>query len=386
MKKFFDIIKDEWNNFTHDSGAMLIMVIGVIVYPLFYSMPYSTEVIKDAPVGVVDYDNTNLSRTFIRNLDTSDSVKVLSTPASKQEAEKQFYQNKIRGFAIIPKDFEKDILKGQQATVELFADSGYIIIYKAIYGATVQVAVSLGAKIEVGKLIKRGIPKQVAMTLKQPFEFVQIPLYNAAGGYETYVYPSILVMILHQTLVVGLGLMQGTKNELKEVYCKRKEDIPLTLFARCTTYVLLYLFYSSIIFLVLPAICVYPMAYNIVPLLAILIPMFYGAAFFSHSVSYFFRTRESALLVLVVTSLIFIFLPGFIWPKEAMPQLVNMFAYFVPATCGVDGIIKINQMNGTFWNIRYDFLWLMFLCVFYFVTASFLIKRMYTKVDNNDNN
>ena len=275
MIKFLEIIKNEWKNFTHDQGAMLIMIIGVIVYPLFYSIPYATEIIKDAPIGVVDNDQSNLSRTFIRDLNSSDLTKVVSTEISKQEAEKQFYQNKIRGFVIIPKDFEKDILRGQQSTVEIFADSGYIIIYKAVYSATVQTAVSLGARIEVGKLMKRGIPKQVAITLKQPFEFVQIPLYNAAGGYETYVYPSILVMILHQTLVIGLGLMQGTKNELREIYCKRKEDIPLTLFARCTTYVLLYLFYSSIIFLVLPAICVYPMAYNIIPLLLLLIPMFY---------------------------------------------------------------------------------------------------------------
>ena len=386
MIKFLEIIKNEWKNFTHDQGAMLIMVIGVIAYPLFYSMPYSTEIIKDAPIGVVDYDRSNLSRIFTRNLNTSDSVEVISTPISKQEAEKQFFKNQIRGFVIIPKDFEKDILRGQQSTVELFADSGYVIIYKAVYGATIQVATTLGAKIEVGKLMKKGMPKQVAMTLKQPFEFVQIPLYNAAGGYETYVYPSILVMILHQTLVVGLGLMQGTKNEFREIYCKRKEDIPLTLFARCTTYVLLYLFYSLIIFLVLPAICVYPMAYNIIPLLLLLIPMYYGAAFFSNTISYFFKTRESALLILVVTSLIFIFLPGFIWPKEAMPQIVNTFAYFVPATCGVDGIIKINQMNGTFWNVRYDFLWLVFLCVFYFITANFAIRKLHSKIDNKDNN
>ena len=386
MIKFLEIIKNEWKNFTHDQGAMLIMIIGVIVYPLFYSMPYATEIIKDAPIGVVDYDRSNLSRTFMRDLNTSDSVEVISTPVSKQEAEKQFFKNQIRGFVIIPKDFEKDILRGQQSTVELFADSGYVIIYKAVYGATIQVATTLGAKIEVGKLMKKGMPKQVAIALKQPFEFVQIPLYNAAGGYETYVYPSILVMILHQTLVVGLGLMQGTKNEFREIYCKRKEDIPLTLFARCTTYVLLYLFYSLIIFLVLPAICVYPMAYNIIPLLLLLIPMYYGAAFFSNTISYFFKTRESALLILVVTSLIFIFLPGFIWPKEAMPQIVNIFAYFVPATCGVDGIIKINQMNGTFWNVRYDFLWLVFLCVFYFITANFAIRTLHSKIDNKDNN
>ena len=385
MIKFFKIVKSEWKNFINDSGAILIMVVGVIAYPLFYSMPYSTEVVKDVPIGVIDFDNTNLSRTFTRELNTSDSVEVKANPISKSEAEKLFYQNKIRGFVIIPKDFEKDILRGKQSTVELFADSSYVIIYKAVYSGTLQTALTLGARIEVGKLIKKGLSKQLAMTLKQPFQFVQIPLYNAAGGYETYVYPSILVMILHQTLIVGLGLLQGTRNELKETYCKKEKDIPIVIFGICTTYVILYLFYSIIIFLVFPAIFNYPMAYNIIPLFLLLIPMFYAATFFANTIAYFFKTRESTLLILVVTSLIFIFLPGFIWPKESMPTLLNIIAMFVPATSGVDGIIKINQMGGTFWNVRYDFLCLIFLCVLYFISANFVIKKSYFKI-NNDNN
>jgi len=386
MNNFWQIIKSEFLNFIHDSGATLVMIVGVVAYSLFYALPYSTEVIKDAPIGVVDFDSTNLSRVFIRNLDTSDSIKVLLNSVSKQEAEKQYYKNNIKGFVIIPKDFEKDILRGKQATIDIFADSSYLIIFKAIYSGTVQTAVSLGARIEVGKLMKSGVPKQLAMTLKQPFEFVQIPLYNPAGGYETYVYPSILVMILHQTLLVGLGIMQGTRNELREEYCKKEENLPFVLFARCTTYVLLYLFYSLIIFLLFPVIFVYPMAYNVIPLFLLLILMYYAAAFFAHTISYFFRTRESALLILVVTSLVFIFLPGFIWPKESMPTFINFLALFIPATCGVDGVIKINQMSADFWNIRYDFIWLLFLCALYFCTSVFVLKKTNKDINKKDNN
>ena len=56
MKKFLEIIKQEFNNFIHEPAALLIMVIGVIAYAIFYSMPYSSEVIKEAPVAVVDME------------------------------------------------------------------------------------------------------------------------------------------------------------------------------------------------------------------------------------------------------------------------------------------------------------------------------------------
>lgn len=384
MKKFIDIIKDEFDLFRKESGAMLIMIIGVVAYSIFYMLPYSTEIIKEAPIGVVDFDGTKMSHEFIRNLNATDSVDVVSRPVSIDEAKHLFYKGDIKGYVVVPRDFQKEIKRGSQAVVSTYADSSYLIIYKTIYSAVVQTAINYGAKIEIGKLLKKGMSKDVAMTVKQPFEFVQVPLYNPAGGYETYVYPVILILILHQTLVVGIGLMQGTRHELKENYCKKEEDVPITLLGRCTAYVLLYMFYSIFYFLIYPAIGKYPMAYNLLPLILILLPMFYSAALFSHTISYYFKKRESSLLILVVTSLIFIFLPGLIWPKEAIPQWLNIIAYFIPATCGVDGIIKVNQMNATFWNVRYDFLWLIFLCWMYFTTSIYVIKKKFHKDDLNE--
>lgn len=384
MKKIIDIIKDEFDLFRKESGAMLIMIIGVVAYSIFYMLPYSTEIIKEAPIGVVDFDGTKMSHEFIRNLNATDSVDVVSRPVSIDEAKHLFYKGDIKGYVIVPRDFQKEIKRGSQAVVSTYADSSYLIIYKTIYSAVVQTAINYGAKIEIGKLLKKGMSKDVAMTVKQPFEFVQVPLYNPAGGYETYVYPVILILILHQTLVVGIGLMQGTRHELKENYCKKEEDVPITLLGRCTAYVLLYMFYSIFYFLIYPAIGKYPMSYNLLPLILILLPMFYSAALFSHTISYYFKKRESSLLILVVTSLIFIFLPGLIWPKEAIPQWLNIIAYFIPATCGVDGIIKVNQMNATFWNVRYDFLWLIFLCWMYFTTSIYVIKKKFHKDDLNE--
>ena len=103
--------------------------------------------------------------------------------------------------------------------------------------------------------------------------------------------------------------------------------------------------------------------------------MFYCVVFFSLAISYLFKQRETSLLLLVVTSLIFIFLPGLIWPKEAIPQLINLIALFIPAICSVDGIVKINQMGATFWDIRYDVVWLILLCILYFRIAVSVIKR-----------
>ena len=180
--------------------------------------------------------------------------------------------------------------------------------------------------------------------------------------------------------------MQGTKNELKDLFCKREESLPYMIFAKSTAYVLLYLLYSIVIYLIFPAIFVYPMAYNIVPLFALLTVMYYAATFFAYTISYFFKTRESALLILVVTSLMFIFLPGFIWPKEAIPMWINVGALFIPATCGVDAIIKLNQMGASFWDIKYDFIGIVFLAILYFTLSIFVLKKNSNDIDKKYNN
>ena len=379
LRRFFEIIRQELIKFFHESGAMTIMILGVVAYSLFYAIPYSAEVIKDAPIALIDMDRTELSKEFARNIDTADSIEIVSTPMSIDEAKKEFYQRKIYGFLVIPKGFEKDIKKGYQTTISLYTDTSYMIIYKAIYSSVMQTAGETGAKIEVAKLLKKGVPKHLALTLKQPFEFVQTPLYNAAGGYKTYVYPVILILILHQTLLVGLGLLLGTDYELKYDYCKENDSIPSTIFAKSTAYVLLYMLYSLVIFLIFPALFTYPMSYNILPLFILLVLMFYTVSFFAHTISYFFKTRESSLLVLVVTSLIFIFVPGLIWPREAIPWFINTVSYFIPATCSIDGIIKINQMGASFWDIKYDILWLAFLCCLYFNLSIRVLERIRRK-------
>ena len=242
-----------------------------------------------------------------------------------------------------------------------------------------QTAMENGAKIEVGKMMKTGVPKKLALAIKQPFEFVQIPLFNSIGGYKSYVYPVILAMIIHQTLILGIGLLQGTRNEKKEKYCKKPKDIPFTLFTRTSGCILPYLLYGLVGFYIFPSLFSFPSYYSVVPLLILYVLMLYTTAFFAQAISYFFRIRETALLLLVPTSIVFIFLTGLIWPREAIPQVLNIISFFIPATCSIDGIIKLNQNGAGFVNIIYDYLWLAFLCIIYFVLAVRLTEKSDSK-------
>lgn len=375
MKKFLNIIKLEYKNIFKDPGVMLIMVLGALLYSLFYAMPYSTEVLRDVPIGVIDNSNSQLSRDFIRKIDANEYIKVSSRPSSIEEATDQFYSGKIKSYVVIPKNFERDLYRGSPVKVSLYSDSSYLLIYRQVANGIITTATAMGAQIEIGKLMKSGLSKQQATLVRLPFEYIQIPLFNPASGYASYIYPVVLILILQQTMLVGIGLLGGTLREQNKEFCEIKLSLPFVIIAKSTAYVLLYLIHSIFYFLVFPIIFNYPMHFQILNLLILLIPYLYAVSFLGQALVYFFKERETSILVIVVTSLPMVFLPGFIWPKESIPPILNFFANFIPSTNAIGGLVRVNQMDATLWQVRENFFVLICLCAFYFICAYFAVRK-----------
>ena len=84
---------------------MLIFFGAILVYPIIYPIPYSSEVLKETPVAVVDLDHSQLSRKLIRMLEAHELLHITSRPTSLAEARNQFYKGIINGIVVIPEDF-----------------------------------------------------------------------------------------------------------------------------------------------------------------------------------------------------------------------------------------------------------------------------------------
>jgi len=381
INNIFSIFKDELKTLFKDPGAILIMVIGALMYSFAYTIPFSNHIMTEVPIGVIDYDNSSLSREVIRYLDSNEFIKIASRPTDVQAAKEQFYKNNIRAYVLIPKDFERDIYRGANSYVAAFEDSAYMIIYKQVASGILTTTSTVSAKLEIGKFMKKGISKQQAMAVKLPFDFVQIPLFNPIGSYQNYIYPLVLILILQQTMLVGSGLLGGTRRErykrtIIPSFCEYSDKPYEIVLGKSFAYVSLYLFHSAFYFLILPALVNYRMSYNIPLLLLILIPFLFAVSFLGQALVYFFAQRESSLLALVVTSLPMIFLPGFVWPIEAMPLWISTLSKLIPATATMDGLVRVNQMDAAFYQVQSDFWILLGLCTVYFYLACRVTKKL----------
>ena len=392
------ILKNEFVEIFKDPGSSLIMVGAIFLYSLFYTIPFANNALRNVPIGVVDNDNTSFSQKFIRDLNATEYIEVIETPKDIEDAKSEYYKNKIRAFVLIPKDFERDIKRGNPSFVSSYTDSAYLIIYKNIATAVATVAGETGAKIEVGTLMKKGTPKEVAKSLVNPVEFVQNPLYNPIGSYQNYIYPLILIMILQQTMLIGVSMLNATLRERISGFKERGENgnwkltklnainpysnNPIEIvIGKSLAYVLLYSIYALIFFLIFPTFVTYDMTYNLIPMFLILVPFLFASAFLGISLVYFCKKREISFFIMIVSSVPLIFLPGFVWPRESIPTVLNVLSKFIPFETAADGLVKINQMGASFCQVQKDFWILLGLCCLYFVAACYTMKKIKSEIE-----
>ena len=393
VSNIIKICKDELKIIFTDAGCLLVMVGAIFMYSIFYMMPFSNQATREVPIGIIDNDSSAMSREFVRDLNSTEYVKVENDFTDINQAKKEYYKNKIQAFVVIPKDFERDIKRGKPSFVSTYTDSAFMIIYKQVATAVATLATEFGAKIEVGTLMKKGVPKDTAIKLVMPFDLVQTPLFNPIGSYQNYIYPMVLILLLQQTMIIGACMIGSTlREEINGIRIREKDGsvklykldsiTPYTnnpveiVLGKAFAYSGLYFIYAMLYFLIFPSFVVYDMTYNILPMLLILIPYLLSCAFLGQGLVYFLSKREVSFFILVSSSVPLIFLPGFVWPKEAIPVLLNTVSKLIPFEPACDGLIKINQFGANFSQVQHDFWILIGLCVIYFIFACAAVKKM----------
>ena len=122
-------------------------------------------------------------------------------------AEREVYAQRVSGILVIPQYFERELLHGRSSPVALYADASYFLIYQRVAGAVTAVARTVGAETETARLVAIGGDPAIAFAASDAMPLTAVPLFNPGGGYATYVLPAAFVLILQQTLLMGVGLL-----------------------------------------------------------------------------------------------------------------------------------------------------------------------------------
>lgn len=324
-----------------DHGVLLIMGWAPLIYGFFYPWPYGTQVVTRVPVAVVDLDHSNLSRQITRYVQASPRIEVRLITGDEHAAQQALWAGQIEGFAVLPRDLKRSVLRGSPAVVTAQANGSYALINKAVLYGFSEAVGTVSAGIEIAKLEAAGQGELQAQASRSPINTQTVALFNPTEGYGSFAVPAVALLILQQTLLMGVGMLVGMWVETGQK-CADAATWLGRLLAFCTVGWANGLLYFGWIYWLQD----YPRGGNPAGAMVLLACYIPAICTLGALLGVWFGNRERALQVLLFTALPVIFVSGFSWPSESLPPVLHSLRWLFPSTAGIQASLRLNQMGA----------------------------------------
>lgn len=356
-----------------DPGVMLFFFALPLMYPVVYTLIYNPELARDIPVAVVDNCRTAQSRELARQADATQAMSICGYAASIDEARQWMNSKECFGILVIPEDYSRNLGRGEQAVVQFYAEMSLLLRYRGFISSLTDLTIASGAELRPEILEAAGVP--VSVSVSAPVNAESHFLGDPEQGFCSFIIPGILILILQQSIVLGVCMLGGGAAE------RRRRNggmdpmlIPApataTALGKALCYLVLYI--PLIIFMLhfIPEMFALPHIGSLYDVCMFVLPLIFASAFFGMTLQVFVTERESSMMVIVFTSVVFLFLSGLTWPRYAMNWFWTLIGDCIPATWGVEGFIRINSNGGTLAQNSHPYIMLWVLAGIYFVLAS----------------
>ncbi len=192
-----------------DPMVMLVFFIATLLYPLIFCSVYYKETVINLPVAVVDDSDCEASHRFIHKLESTPEIEVAYHCCNLAEARHLMNNHSIHAIFYFPHDYGSQLASLRTARVAVMCDMSSFLYYKnALLGGN-NVLIDEMHTIELQRYALTGITGQQASDLVQPVAYDDVKLYNPAGGFSSFFLPALLMLIVHQTLFIGILILCG---------------------------------------------------------------------------------------------------------------------------------------------------------------------------------
>ena len=374
----------------HNEGVLIFFIFLPLAYPIVYTLIYNKEYVDQIPVAVVDNSRTAASRDFVRKASASPTITIYDYVDDMHQAKTLMAEHKVYGVMLIPEDYAKEIGSGRSAHVTFYSDMSLLMRYRAFVSALSDLQLELAGEINEERIAGVGASSMLTSDSPLPINSESNFLGNTQEGFASFVIPGIVIMILQQSMLLGIVMLRGSSNERRRLHGGYDPQYPIgisvgaTVLGRAFCYVFFYIAFTIYNLHIIPRIFDLPQHGNPVDYLLFIVPMIFAVAFMGQVLAVLARERESPFLVIVATSVVFLFLSGLTWPRYAMNSLWIAIGSIIPSTWGIEGFVRINTNAATLAENSRPFLWLWGLAIAYFICAVVVTRILEKKQIKSD--
>ena len=386
------IWRKEMTQVVKDEGVLIFFVFVPLVYPLLYSWIYNNEVVREVPVCVVDQSHSHLSREFIRMCDASPDVHVKYYAQDLDEAKSLVSRQLVKGIYLIPSSFAEDVYGLKRGVVSVYCDMSLMLTYKAVFQTAQMVTMEMGNELKT--MLGGHYTAREEAIATRPLDYEDVPIFSPSGGYGSSILPAVLMLILQQTLVLGIGLSAGTARDenpyrsLIPVGDSRYEHTFPIVLGKSMCYLMVFMVMGAWLSVAVPRLFHFPQLATAGSLLCLMVPYILACIFFGMMVSCTVKYRENVMLIVVFVSVPLLFLTGVSWPQSSIPSYWQGVSWLFPSTFGARAYIRLNSMGADISDVMPELriLWIQAVCYFvltlcvyrfqFFMARRFAMERL----------
>lgn len=314
-----------------------LYVLSMVFAPLFCYIFFTTlmkeGLPEDLPAGVVDADNTSVSRSILRNLDAYQQTEFIQQYSNFAEARNAMQKGQIYGFFYIPKGLEHDATSQAQPLISIYTNSAYLIPSSLLYRDMKTMATMASAAVGRQVLLARGASEEQAMGFLQPIQIDMHALGNPMLNYSIYLTNTLLPAVL--SLIVLMITCFSIHTELKDGTAREwmdmaGGDVLKAVSGKLLPQTALFILMAVIYLILLYGVLDFPHANGIWPMLLAAVMLILASQGFAVFIAAAVPSLRWSLSLCTLWGVLSIPISGFSFPVMGMPTVMQALSWLFP--------------------------------------------------------
>ena len=321
--RFLAILIKEFRQIRRDRLTFAMMVVVPIVQLVLFGYAINTDP-KHLPLAVVEADHSEFSRSLVTSLENSQYFRVTARPHSEAEGDRLLDEGRVQFLLVIPPDFSRRLLRGEQPTVLLAADA----TDPAASSNALAILHQISRQVAVRDL------RSAAQAEGDPFDIRTQRRYNPEGISRYNIVPGLIGVILTMTMVMMTSLAmtrereRGTMENLLATPVKPLE----VMVGKIAPYILIGYVQVTVVLLAARLLFDIPMVGSLALLSFALITFIAANLAVGFTFSTVARNQLQAMQLTFFFFLPSILLSGFMFPFRGMPVWAQTIGELLPLT------------------------------------------------------
>ncbi len=198
---------------------LFCMVVAPVVCVIFFTSMMEKGLPTKLPAGIVDEDDTNISRTILRTIDALEETDFTRSYPSFSEARKAMQRGEIYAFFYIPRGTTEEALSNRQPKISFYTNEAYFVPGSLLMKDFRTASELSGLALTRETLYARGATEDAAMSIIQPITIETHPIGNPTLDYGVYLnnilVPGIFILLIMLSTTYTIGMEWKTGNQKK---------------------------------------------------------------------------------------------------------------------------------------------------------------------------